>query len=58
MDRDELQKIAASWLEIHKRLICQWATGTGELYGKYEFAVSYSNMRDNDRAKTVKAETC
>ena len=26
-------------------------------YGKYEFAVFYSNMRDNYRAKTVKAET-
>lgn len=30
MDRDELQSIAASWLETHRRLICQWATGTGK----------------------------
>lgn len=30
MDRNELQSIAASWLEKNRRLICQWATGTGK----------------------------
>lgn len=30
MDRDELQSIAATWLEKNRRLICQWATGTGK----------------------------
>lgn len=45
MTRDELQRIAASWLESHKRLICQWATGTGKSNIVLKFLKEYPDFK-------------
>ena len=41
MTRDELQDIAVTWLETHKRIICQWATGVGKSLVAIRFLKKY-----------------
>lgn len=47
MDRNELQNKAASLLKERKRLICQWATGTG----KSKVAINF--IKDNQDSSTL-----
>ena len=47
MTRDELQTIAAADLAVYRRLICQWATGTGKSMVVLNF------LRANPKMKTL-----
>lgn len=45
MTRDELQERAVGWLEENRRLILQWATGTGKSGVVMKFLLKHPGMR-------------